>query len=248
MVALASLVLSACSGKSTDVRATCKADLDINVGFAKFFQAIPPQKGNGPPPDSAKPQIQASFDANLSGPFAAVKKDPPAAIKKEINEVLPAYRRLRTGDFSALDDKSLHVKTAKIEQYLFDNCNDGRSSVTAVDYDFKNTPSNLDHGVFRFRLQNSGTEHHQMILFTRKSGETDPFDDILKLGEEGSRAKLNEIGEADARPGEKDFFAADLPAGDYLLICAVPKGSTGEKMGDGPPHFTLGMKREFKVF
>lgn len=44
---------------------------------------------------------------------------------------------------------------------------------------------------------------------------------------------------------------ADFEPGDYAALCFIPTGSTmansDEPDGDGPPHFTQGMKTEFTV-
>jgi hypothetical protein len=52
-----------------------------------------------------------------------------------------------------------------------------------------------------------------------------------------------------APAGETSSAAADLRAGDFVMVCFVPVGSdaSAEQVGDGPPHCEEGMWTCFSV-
>lgn len=73
---------------------------------------------------------------------------------------------------------------------------------------------------------------HELQLFRRNEGVTAPADELLALPEEEAMSMLTRIGSgAFAAPGEDGYMVVDLDAGDYVAVCLVPTGTTG----DGPP-------------
>ena len=39
----------------------------------------------------------------------------------------------------------------------------------------------------------------------------------------------------------------DLRPGRYFGVCFIPEGTTPTAEGQGPPHFTMGMLKEFAI-
>ena len=50
-----------------------------------------------------------------------------------------------------------------------------------------------------------------------------------------------------ALPDDVIYLFADLEPGTYVALCTIPQGTIGHDLGDGPPHFTLGMAHELTV-
>ena len=47
---------------------------------------------------------------------------------------------------------------------------------------------------------------------------------------------------------EMTVVFTDLQPGEYIALCFIPEGSKDENTeGQGPPHFTKGMRMEFSV-
>jgi len=230
--------------------ASCQDNLDINAGFGKLFSTIPMDgPPDAPPSDAVKQQIKDGFQANIAKPLASILSHPPQPIEGEIKEVVGQIQKTlgATGDPSAFNDPVLQKKTHKIDLFFYDNCPGPRQAVIASEYGYGGLSDKVSAGAVNLKLHNSGKEEHEILILTRKPGVTESFDDILKLPKEQGKAKTEALGQISAHPGEEDATAVKLDPGKYIAICTVSKGSTADKPGDGPPHFTLGMKREFTV-
>jgi hypothetical protein len=139
--------------------------------------------------------------------------------------------------------------------------------VTAVDYSFEDLPATIPAGT-KLQLHNDApSELHEMVVVRRPDGETRPASELVKLPESeldaifgGGPPALVVL----ARPGEDGEVAvgkAKLPAGEYVLFCAIPQGVDPDEYLDpanqtedgppnvqgGPPHFTLGMASDLTV-
>ena len=246
-LALVLIMAMAGCAKSGDLAAACKANLDINAGFTKLFTTIP-GLGEGPPPASAKPKIKAAYDRYLKNAFDEIEANKPKEIEKEITDALVEARKLGTGEISDKFDKPpLTDETNRIDAYFFNSCSGAKTAITGVDYAFKDVPATLKSGNVQFKFTNGGTEHHEMVILTRNAGVTDSWDTLLGLQEDQTREKTQFITEADSEPGKSGYTSVALKAGDYLMLCGVKQGTSGDKEGTGPEHFKLGMKQEFKV-
>jgi uncharacterized cupredoxin-like copper-binding protein len=231
-----------------DVSAACADDLAIEQGFDKVFSDLEfPEEGK-PPSTEFKAKLKQGYDQYLAKPFESVLTHPPAEVKVDLEKAIGMFRDgVATGDLSAFDKPEFEAVGDHIDTFFYENCEGTKTAVTAVDYGYQGLPTQLKAGVNRFKLTNSGTEHHEMAILTRKAGVTDSFDKILSLPEEQGKAKADSVTSADSNPGKSGYTAVDLKPGSYIVVCFVPKGSTGDKPGDGPPHFTLGMKQEITV-
>lgn len=244
--------LAACGGGgsgSSDPKlvAACKDNVDINDGFSQLFSAIggPPE---GPPSPAVIAQIKSTFPRVLAGPLDNVDKDAPAAIKSDVKAATSDLRKFgATGDGSVFDSPDFKAKNLKIDNYFHDKCAGPKQAVTASDYKFSGLPDKLPAGVVQLKLTNSGKEDHEVLILRRKPGVTESFDQILALPREQGMQKTEAVAQVSASPGKPDATAATLTPGQYVVICTVSKGTMGDKHGDGPPHFMLGMKKEITV-
>jgi hypothetical protein len=244
--------LAACGGGSSGssdpkLVAACKDNLDINDGFSKLFSSVDgPQ--DGPPSPAAIAQIKSTFPQVLAGPLDNVDKDAPDAIKNDVTAATAQLRKFgTTGDGSVFDDPDFKARSLRIDNYFYDHCAGPKQAATAVDYKFQGLPDKLAAGVVQLKLTNSGKEEHEMLVLRRKPGVTESFDQILALPREQGMAKTETVTEVSASPGKTDATVGRLTPGQYVVICTVSKGTAGDKHGDGPPHFTLGMKKEITV-
>ena len=81
------------------------------------------------------------------------------------------------------------------------------------------------------------------IVMRRKDGVNGAVLDILKSGQAGTAAKLDQVGEMGIAPGTTTGLSSALKPGRYVYVCPVQSGAKQ----DGPPHFMQGMYGEFTV-
>lgn len=151
------------------------------------------------------------------------------------------------GDPSVFDDSDYVEAASEIASAYIGGCSTvDVLDVKGVDYGFEGIPDEVPAGRVGIRFTNA-TEHdeaHEMVLFRRNEGATEPVDELLALPEEEAFAKLTMAGVVFADHPDQEVNAMwDLEAGDYIAVCFIPTGG-GE---DGPPHFVGGMVDEFKV-
>ena len=135
-----------------------------------------------------------------------------------------------------------------VSRVAVDECADTTIDVTASDYAFDGIPEETDAGIVGVNFENTGQELHELVVFAKGPDAGDAtFDELLELGEEEAEGKLLEKGGSFAEPGQTSPGLFELEAGDYVAVCFIPEGTTGDAEGQGPPHFTKGMKTEFTV-
>jgi hypothetical protein len=116
---------------------------------------------------------------------------------------------------------------------------------TAVDYAFQG-PSEIPAGWAELRVANIGRELHHGQLVRLSEGTTG--DELLALfggaevdaGTDAFGAFELAGGPSAAAPGTANSAYAELEAGEYLLICAIPNA-------EGVPHYALGMFKALTV-
>jgi len=134
-----------------------------------------------------------------------------------------------------------------------------RVDVVGTEYAFSEFDASYS-GSVAFAFRNEGAELHEMVIVRKNDDVTETFEELLALPQEESLAKVGFIGQTMAEPGQTapDILVAAEP-GEYLMVCFIPQGTTAlpsidpasseppAGLGDGPPHFTLGMQREFTI-
>ena len=116
--------------------------------------------------------------------------------------------------------------------------------MTAADYHFIGVPDTLAAGDYQFDLTNTGEEFHVLVIVQRKPGVTS-----LRRAAAGPAAesKVTALLAVAAPPGVPATGSVRLEPGEYLVLCPIPVGTSGDTEGTGPPHFTAGMQQVLTV-
>jgi hypothetical protein len=133
-----------------------------------------------------------------------------------------------------------------------------RVDVVGTDYAFSDVGTDLT-GPVTFAFRNEGTDLHEMVIVRKNDGVTTSFEELLALPEDEAFEQVQFVGQTMAEAGQTapDMLTATDP-GEYLMVCFIPQGMTTipsldpnasgpPDLGDGPPHFTLGMLQEFTI-
>jgi len=174
----------------------------------------------------------------------------PEAVHDDIEVLYAAVEKVAdTGDFEgAFETPEVEAASDRVHEHDLDACDWNRVDVTAKEYAFEGIDSELDAGATSFEFSNKGKEAHELVVIRKNDDTEESFDELLKLPEEEAQKKTTFVGATFGPPGDEDYVVLDLEAGDYIALCFIPVGTTSEEdEGDGPPHFTQGMKHEFTV-
>ena len=246
-------VLAACgsSSKKTDAKLTtaCKADFTIATGFDKLFNTTPALQSGKPLTKAQLPAFQASYDRLVAAPIATLQKNASPEISPDVNAAAAAAKNFRdTGDATQISSPAVQKKTSALDQFYFGKCSGQKTTIGGIDYGYTGAKPTYKAGQIRIKFENKGKEVHEISLARKKDGVTQSFAQLLKLPDSQIQPKVDLIGQTDAAPGKTSFLLANLPKGDYIMVCFIPKGTTSpNKQGKGPPHAFLGMQKEFKV-
>ena len=184
-----------------------------------------------------------AFAEAVIGPAKAAAALAPSAIADQYAVAIPAMQSAIDGDSSKFGD--LDQAGAQIDEFNAANCAWTKVPVTMENYHFTGIPDTLAAGDYTFELSNTGSELHVMVILERKPGVTESFDELLT--DPDAESKLEAVVGGGASPGGTASAVGHLDAGEYLVVCPIPVGSTGETEGTGPPHFTLGMHQVLTV-
>lgn len=238
LAALAAVSLSGCGDDdagSGETSAFCDAFGDVETAFSGF-------------PWDAPDEWESYIDEAIAPPLDEFESNAPDELSGEVDTIVTSVRTFaETGDFSPIESDEMHTAELVVNDHLFAECPGERLEVTAVDFAFEDLPDEVPAGPTVIRLHNEGQEEHEMLLARRLPGTTEPVEELLALPEEELVAKLELIGGVGAAPAEADVTVTDLAAGDYVVVCFIPTGTTGGVAGDGPPHAFEGMVAEFEV-
>jgi len=243
--------LAACGGGSSSdpkLVAACKDNLGVQEGFSQLFGSLEGGPGGGPlsPADAA--QVKSNFPRLFAGPLDDIDKNAPKAIKSDLTAATAVLRKFgATADASIFENPDFKAQGLRINNYFYEHCAGPKVAGVATEYKFTGIPDKVPAGVVQLKLTNSGKQEHEMLVLRRKPGVTESFDQILASGREEGQKKTETVTQVSASPGKPDATVANLTPGQYIVICTVPEGTVGDKQGDGPPHFTMGMKKEFSV-
>lgn len=125
-----------------------------------------------------------------------------------------------------------------------DGSSRGKIEIKATDYAF-DVPSSFVGGLVDLTLVNAGKEPHFAAFAQPKEGVTlETVRAALTGGAEGAAGpppfvEFAALGTVD--PGGTSYMTMNLPAGEYVLFCALPAAS------DGAPHMLKGMLNDVKV-
>lgn len=207
----------------------CSAELNLEKAAAQI--------GNS---DAAPKDIAAQLLAAVE-PSAALA---PAELQASFNGAIETLKSVvSSGDGEALQNLST---PPDVHAFDLKSCGWQRTDVDAADYHFTGMPATLAAGVHDIELTNSGKEFHVLVIVRKKAGVTESFDELLNDPE--AEGKTEDVLGAAAAPGAPaSYGVADLQPGEYLVLCPVSTGSTGQTEGTGPPHFTLGMHQLLTV-
>src|SRR5688500_18802284 len=262
LLILASLLGHVGCGDDDDTDAATGDDTEAEAGegdlttYCEKSAEIEATLGPGPDIDfeSATPEelTQAAKDyaGGATDLAAEAQEAAPAEVRADIGLLVGALNDVaETGDFGAFESPEIEAASARAHAFDLERCDWQRVDVSAVNYEFKGIPEELEAGITSFEFSNDGTELHEMILLRKNDDVEESFDDLLAMPEEEARAKTTAVGASFGAPGEEGVYSvADLTPGDYLAICFIPVGTVdAETRVDGPPHFTQGMKTEFRV-
>ncbi|MDP2290725.1 MAG: hypothetical protein Q8M22_06015 [Actinomycetota bacterium] len=197
---------------------------------------------------SAAPQDPAEFasfaEQQLVPIGRTLVKEMTGDGKKAAETLSAAYDNVaESGDPTPLfESPDVTAANGTIGSIVHKGCDLQAVKVGAIEYAFTDIPSELDAGRVSFALENEGVEEHEMVLFKRNEGVTQPLEELLELPEEELMSKVTFTGVAFGGPGTTNYVAMDLEPGTYFLLCFIPQGE------DGPPHFMGGMSRTVTVF
>ena len=123
------------------------------------------------------------------------------------------------------------------------------ATVDLVDFSFKGLPRQIRSGRHVWKVIDTGTELHEIVLNRLAPGHSyDEVKALLAAPPKPASATppapppfTSIAGIAPMSPGEVNWAVFDLEPGDYFAICFVPDHKTGA------PHFDLGMIRPLAV-
>lgn len=252
------LSLTACGGDDDDV-ATTDAPVESTAGTpgTTDVAAAPTTTGPADPAAFCAAEMQVEAAVNTEGdPTAAITEalaTAPSDVKPALEGVIAAFE---AGD---RESEAFSVPYDEMLNWMSDNCGYTVVDATATEYAFAGVPEEIAAGSAIFNLTNLGEEFHEIIVFKRAEGVTDPVADILALPEDEMAAKAAFTIAAFGPPGAVAHGVGELTPGDYFAVCFLPEGATPEVMaqmegpdsplpeGAGAPHFTHGMVAEFTV-
>lgn len=234
------LLAAACNtGPSEETLAFCEDYLEVRALL-----------NTGPDESNPGPWVEGAT-AGLEAMKASAPDEVSGSAGRMADSLLAPIAQLdQEAFFAATLSDEFVADSAVIDSYVIAECDVTASSVTAIDYAFNADLDSLEPGQVAFEFENAGTELHEMALIRINDGVTQTIDELLALPEEEAMALTTFAGVSFAAPGDGSTMFAELDAGRYVIICFIPQGTTSfdqAEGGDGPPHFTLGMVKEFTV-
>lgn len=194
-----------------------------------------------------------NFEATLAAAEAALRdaaglapeaaREDYAVLETALGEVVA------TGNPEAYFTDDVVATEAAVHARDLDQCDWTAVAVTAEDYAFAaDWPTGP--GPVSFDVTNTGAEPHVLIVARKLDGVAGPALDAFQAApsEEQLAQSFEFAASVFVAPGTSDHALAELPAGEYVVFCPVPVGTSGEdSIGDGPPHHAEGMLAAFTV-
>lgn len=219
----------------------CATSVDIESTIAS---SPPPQ---ALPPDQVE-AVMAQQAAALDPLFTKAEEVAPEQISADVTTLVEGSRAAFTsGDFAATETPEFATANTNVDQFLLAECGFEQTSVTAVDFEFQGLPDSVPAGASAVTLANEGEQFHEIAVARINDGVDLPAEELLMLPMEESLSMVELVGIVFAPPGETESTFIDATPGRYVAVCFIPEGTTETAEGTGPPHFTLGMLKEFTV-
>lgn len=113
--------------------------------------------------------------------------------------------------------------------------------ITAADFSFE-LPASIPAGLTRLTLKNDSViDHHAMFMRLNDDAELADLEAALTQPDLGPIFAVSQsLGGPDVGAGLQATVIADLPAGQYMVICVIPEA-------DGIPHYMMGMQAPLEV-
>lgn len=201
-------------------------------------------------PEEISTGVKAYANDTLLPIADEIKANAPDEVSDDINVLYSAVETVaETGDFEgAFENPEVEGASDRVHEHGLDACDWNRVDVTAKEYAFEGIDDELEAGATSFEFTNEGKEAHEMLVLRKNDDTTESFKELLDLPQEEAEKKTTFVAHTFGLPGDDEYAVADLKAGEYITLCFVPVGTTSEEdEGDGPPHVTRGMQREFTV-
>jgi hypothetical protein len=213
----------------TDLEAACQAWFEADTAVTEYLSTG-----------------QGDADAVLATLDAAIAAAPPDNVQRLTDLKAAAEPQIQNPE-SDVSDETLTLYSDTIG-WVSDNCDVDVIDVTAKEYEYSGIPDTISTGYHVVNFSNEGNEQHEMFAFRINDGVTESLDEIFALPEEEIFTKITPVNGSYAPPGQSEASAWSLTeAGKYAVVCFISVGSVGDTEGEGPPHFTQGMVKEFEV-
>lgn len=267
-VALAAtgLALSGCARDNAPTTAQPSAsaggeDEQAEAKLAKYCPAVVELETAAAGLDEAQSEEEARayYNREMKPVLDELQANAPQEIKAPLDGLVGSIEKLLSGgEISEAEEKRGDEAEDQLHAYDLEHCGWSRVDVVGGEYAFNGVPATLPVGTASVEFENKGTEVHEMVVFKKKAGVTDSLDSLLAIEDEQEGAsKIEPVGYlGGVHPGDREFLLADLTAGDYAMVCFYPVGTTPEKFAaeeaspgqlTGEPHFSKGMRAEFRV-
>lgn len=259
-VLLLGIGLAACGDDKKDSSTGTGSDNDkIAAAVAKYCddslaaETLPDPDIDDEAPEAEQMAAAKKFlEEDLKPIIDRLRTSVPAEVKAPTQVLFAAFDQVTVdGDFSKLETPEVAAAEAQTHAYDLANCGWNKVDVTAAEYSFQGIPATLEQGTTSFELTNGGKELHEMTVLKKKEGVTETFDELLKIEDEAeAKKKVDEVASTFTPQGKTDHAVGELEAGEYIVLCFIPVGTTSQEAAppeNSPPHFTQGMKAEFKV-
>lgn len=225
---------------------------DRTPEFCSALVQIETVFSSSPPPDALPPEALPGVLAQqlqaLEPLFATAQETAPEEIRADIDTLVEASTQaLTTGDFAAVENPAFATAEDNVDTLALADCGFDQTSVTAVDFEFQGLPDSIAAGQSAVTLTNEGEDFHEIVLARINDDVTLPVAEVLALPMEQALASVQLVGIVFAEPGGSGTSFIDAAPGRYFAACFLPEGTTPTAEGTGPPHFTLGMLKEFTV-
>jgi hypothetical protein len=235
--AVAAATPTTAGGAASATTGAGAADFDTTAFCDAFMDATMAGAASGDP--DADPVAAAT--ALLEPAKRAQAAAPPELADELAHAVELLQQAVDTKDGSLIEQ----ADPAKTTAWTAANCGWTKVAVSAEDFHFTGIPETMKAGDYSFELTNNGKEFHVLVIAARKPGVTDSFEQLL--ADPSGEAKVTTLLGVAAPPGAPGTGAVRLEPGEYIVVCPIPLGTTGDTEGTGPPHFTAGMQQALTV-